>query len=107
VTIEHSYEQPIYTTVNEPYCPKDKVDSMNLTYNGVSKVIDFKPELYTYSFKDGVLTIKDLSRGGSWGDVDLDSCYNPGVPCQQISFIPIPERVVVEVVDIDKRVVLE
>ena len=104
VTIEHNYTQPVYETINEPYCPKDKIESMTLTYKESTKTIEFHPTEYTYSFKDGVLTVKDIGRGASWNDPDLDNCVNPGIPCEQISFNPMPEQTIKEFSDKDMSV---
>jgi hypothetical protein len=59
------------------------------------KYVNFTELGVTGEVKDGVLTMKDLSRGGSWKDHNMNECYNKGVPCIQIK-IESKEKISVE-----------
>lgn len=43
----------------------------------------------TSSIKDGVLTIKDLSDGASWGDPRNNECWHPQIPCEQYNLLSV------------------
>ena len=74
-----NYTDVLRTPIYKTFCSEENVKSLNLADG---KKIIFKND-QTYSVKDGVLTVKALGSGGSWDDRDLDSCWNPGVPCTQ------------------------
>lgn len=78
-TFSRNYTETIYTPVYKVVCSDRNVASLELASG---KKIVYKED-HTYSVKDGVFTVKDLSRGGSWEDRDINSCWNPGVPCVQ------------------------
>lgn len=103
-TLTTWYNESVYEEVQSLYCPLEHVESMNFTYNGISKIVDCDPREYTCSFKNSVLTKKSIARGGSWSDSDLDSCWNPGVPCKQVDFIPMPETTITEFRDAEVKV---
>lgn len=97
----YNYTTPIYTTINKTYCPKDKVSKIIL--NNGKQIIFLEGK--TYSLKNTTLTIKDLERGGSWGDRDLDSCWmENGVICDQYDISnPNNIRKIKSVSDRDKK----
>jgi len=69
---------PVYGT--EKICEIQNRDGIEL----VDGYINFTKLNVVGNVEDNVLTLKDLSRGGSFKDHNLDECYNQGVPCTQI-----------------------
>jgi len=69
---------PVYGV--EQICEIQNRDGIELT----DGYINFTKLNVVGNVEDNVLTMKDLSRGGSFKDHNLDECYNQGVPCTQI-----------------------
>jgi len=69
---------PVYGT--EQICEIQNRDGIELT----DGYVNFTKLNVVGNVKNNILTLKDLSRGGSFKDHNLDECYNQGVPCTQI-----------------------
>ena len=78
VTESYIVVTPVYGT--EKICEIQNRDGIELT----DGYINFTKLNVVGNVKNNVLTMKDLSRGGSFKDHNLDECYNEGVPCTQI-----------------------
>ena len=78
VTESYIVVTPIYGT--EQICEIQNRDGIELT----DGYVNFTELNVVGNVEDNVLTLKDLSRGGSFKDHNLDECYNQGVPCTQI-----------------------
>ena len=78
ITEPHITSIPVYGV--EQICEIQNRDGIELT----DGYINFTKLNVVGNVEDNVLTMKDLSRGGSFKDHNLDECYNQGVPCTQI-----------------------
>ena len=78
ITEPHITSIPVYGV--EQICEIQNRDGIELT----DGYINFTKLNVVGNVEDNVLTMKDLSRGGSFKDHNLDECYNEGVPCTQI-----------------------
>lgn len=81
-----TYEAIEYGKKTIIQCTPEKTDAIIIDDGKEQRVLDCDREKYTCSFKEGVLTKKDLSAGGTWQDRDLNNCWNPGVPCKQVDY---------------------
>ena len=84
VTIRKNQTMPIHVNVTLITYPKENTYALHIWSQSFDKTFNLSKD-YTYSYKNEVITVKDLRRGGSWNDHDLDTCYNPGVPCRQFN----------------------
>ncbi len=78
ITEPHITSIPVYGV--EQICEIQNRDGIELT----DGYVNFTELNVVGNVEDNVLTMKDLSRGGSFKDHNLDECYNQGVPCTQI-----------------------
>ena len=78
VTESYIVVTPVYGI--EKICEIQNRDGIELT----DGYVNFTELNVVGNVEDNVLTMKDLSRGGSFKDHELDECYNQGVPCTQI-----------------------
>lgn len=106
-TIEKELSTPLYETVYTSYCKTNVKNGLTITNSQTAetKYLNLVDKDMTFSVKGNTLTTKDLTRGGSWNDRDLNSCWNRGVPCQQYD-ISNPENIetTLKIRDLDREV---